>query len=140
MKLQQQYLIDMEDIVVVTRNDAGKVKLHQAVDLVGAGAVGGGFWGMLIGFLFLNPLLGAAIGAGAGALSGLFSDIGINDRFIKELAENFKPGCSAVFILLRKVTGDKVLEDFEFSGQGPGTADLAGQGPGRHATGVSRRA
>ena len=119
VKLQQQYLIDMEDIVVVTRNDAGKVKLHQAVDLVGAGAVGGGFWGMLIGFLFLNPLLGAAIGAGAGAFSGLFSDVGINDRFIKELAENFKPGCSAVFILLRKVTGDKVLAELSsFRGKG----------------------
>ena len=111
VKLQKQYLIDIEDVVVVTRDDAGKVKLHQAVDLVGVGAVGGGFWGMLIGFLFLNPLLGAAIGAGAGALSGLFSDVGINDRFIKELAENFKPGCSAVFILLRKVTGDKVLAE-----------------------------
>ena len=104
---------------ILTRNDAGKVKLHQAIDLVGAGAVGGGFWGMLIGFLFLNPLLGAAIGAGAGALSGLFSDIGINDRFIKELAENFKPGCSAVFILLRKVTGNKVLEGLSsFRGKG----------------------
>ncbi|SDW56785.1 DUF1269 domain-containing protein [Thiocapsa roseopersicina] len=118
-KMQKAYLIDMEDVVVVTKDDAGKVKLHQAVNLSAVGAVGGGFWGMLIGLVFLNPLLGAAVGAGAGALSGKFSDIGIDDDFIKGLAQNFQPGCSAVFILVRKVTADKVLEGLtEFKGKG----------------------
>jgi uncharacterized membrane protein len=117
--MQKAYLIDIEDIVVATRDEKGKVKLHQAVNLTSAGAVGGGFWGMLIGILFLNPLLGAAIGAGAGALSGRFSDIGINDEFMKGLAQNFKPGCAAVFILVRKVTADKVLEGLSsFRGKG----------------------
>jgi uncharacterized membrane protein len=119
VKLQSKYLIDMEDIVVVTRDSAGKVKLHQAVNLVGAGAVSGGFWGLLIGTLFLNPLLGAAVGAGAGAVSGLLTDIGINDQFIKELSESVQPNCAAVFIVVRKVTGDKVLEELEsFRGKG----------------------
>lgn len=118
-KMQKSYLIDIEDIVVATRDEKGKVKLHQAVNLTSAGAVGGGFWGMLIGMLFLNPLLGAAIGAGAGALSGRFSDIGINDDFMKGLAQSFKPGCAAVFILVRKVTADKVLEGLSsFRGKG----------------------
>ncbi|WP_296808763.1 DUF1269 domain-containing protein [Thiocapsa sp.] len=118
-KMQKAYLIDMEDVVIVTKDDSGKVKLHQAVNLSAVGAVGGGFWGMLIGLVFLNPLLGAAVGAGAGALSGKFSDIGINDDFMKGLAQNFQPGCSAVFILVRKVTADKVLEGLaEFKGKG----------------------
>jgi uncharacterized membrane protein len=118
-KMQKAYLIDMEDVVVVTKDDTGKVKLHQAVNLSAVGAVGGGFWGMLIGLVFLNPLLGAAVGAGAGALSGRFSDIGINDDFMKGLAQNFQPGCSAVFILVRKVTADKVLDGLaEFKGKG----------------------
>ena len=118
-KIQKAYLIDMEDVVVVTKDDKGKIKLHQAVNLSAVGAVGGGFWGMLIGLVFLNPLLGAAVGAGAGAISGKFSDIGIDDDFIKGLAQSFQPGCSAVFILVRKVTGDKVLEGLEeFKGKG----------------------
>lgn len=118
-KMQKAYLIDMEDVVVVTKDDAGKVKLHQAVNLTAAGAVGGGFWGMLIGMIFLNPLLGAAVGAGAGALSGRLTDVGINDQFMDELAQSFQPGCSAVFILVRKVTGDKVLDGLEqFRGKG----------------------
>ena len=118
-KMQKAYLIEMEDVVVVTKDEAGKVKLHQAQNLTTAGAVGGGFWGMLIGMLFLNPLLGAAVGAGAGALSGSLTDVGVNDNFMKELAQSFKPGCSAVFILVRKFTGDKVLEGLEeFRGKG----------------------
>jgi len=118
-KMQKEYLIDMEDVVVVTKDDKGKVKLHQAQSLTAMGAVSGGFWGMLIGLIFLNPLLGAAIGAGAGAVSGALSDIGISNDMMKELAASFKPGCSAVFVLVRKVTGDKVLAGLkEFTGKG----------------------
>jgi uncharacterized membrane protein len=109
-KMQKDYLIEMEDVVVVTKDENDKVKLHQAVNLTASGAVGGTFWGMLIGFLFLNPLAGAAVGAGAGALSGKLADIGINDQFMKDLGETFKPGTSALFVLVRKATPDKVLE------------------------------
>ena len=64
LKLQQDYLIDLEDAVVAVTKQKGKVKLHEAANLTAAGAVEGGFWGTLIGMLFLSPLLGAAVGAG----------------------------------------------------------------------------
>ena len=112
-RMQKEYLIEMEDVVVVTKNEKGKVKLHQAVNLTAAGAVGGGFWGMLIGMIFLNPLVGVAVGAGAGAISGALSDIGIDDNFIKELGETIQPGNSALFVLVRKATPDKVLEQLK---------------------------
>ena len=118
-KLQQEYLIEMDDAVVVTKDDKGKVKLHQAQNLTALGAVSGGFWGVLIGMIFLNPLLGAAVGAGAGALSGSLADIGISNDMMKSFAESFKPGCSALFVLVRKATGDKVLAGLsEFTGKG----------------------
>ncbi|CAB5099907.1 hypothetical protein D3OALGA1CA_1357 [Olavius algarvensis associated proteobacterium Delta 3] len=117
-KMQKEYLIKMEDVVVATKDEKGKVKLHQVVNLTATGAVGGGFWGMLIGMIFLNPLLGMAVGAGAGALSGKFSDIGIDDKFMKELGETFKPNTSALFVLVRKATPDKVLEGLsQFKGK-----------------------
>ena len=109
-KMQKEYLIDMEDVVVVTKDEKDKVKLHQAVNLTASGAVGGSFWGMLSGMVFLNPLLGAAVGAGAGALSGKLADIGVSDNFMKELGETLTPGTSALFVLVRKATPDKVLE------------------------------
>ncbi len=118
-KLQAQYLIEMEDAVVVTRDAKGKVQLHQAVNLTAAGAASGGFWGLLIGMLFLNPLAGFAIGAGSGALSGKFSDIGINDAFMKDLGATITEGTSALFVLVRKSTPDKVLEALKsFAGKG----------------------
>lgn len=118
-KLQKEYLIEMEDAVVVTKDDKGKVKLHQAQNLTALGAASGSFWGLLIGMIFLNPLLGVAVGAGAGAVSGALTDVGINDDMMKSFAKDFTPGSSAVFVLVRKATGDKVLADLkEFAGKG----------------------
>jgi len=116
MKLQQDYLIDLEDAVVAVKDDKGKVRLHQAVNMTAAGALSGGFWGALIGMIFLNPLLGMAVGAGAGAVSGALTDVGINDQFMKDLAATMKPGSSTLFVLVRKVTPDKVLEALQGSG------------------------
>lgn len=110
VKMQQDYLIEMEDAVVVTRSSEDDIKLHQAVNLTAAGAVGGGLWGTLIGLLFLNPLLGAGVGAASGAIAGKLTDVGINDDFIRETSKALQPGGSAVFVLVRKMTPDKVLE------------------------------
>jgi len=119
LKMQKEYLIDLEDSVVVTRTEKGKIKLDQATNLTSAGAIGGGFWGMLIGLIFMNPLLGAVLGATAGGLSAKFADIGLDDKMMKNIAESFKPGSSALFVLVRRATVDKVLDGLkEFAGKG----------------------
>jgi uncharacterized membrane protein len=115
-KLQREYLLDLEDAVVAVKDDAGKVKLNQSVNLTAAGALSGGFWGSLIGLIFLNPLLGLAVGAASGAVSGALADIGIDDNFMKDLASTLKPGSSALFVLVRKATADKVLEELAGTG------------------------
>jgi uncharacterized membrane protein len=115
-KLQREYLVDLEDAVVAVKKLDGKVKLHQIYNLTATGAVGGGFWGLLIGILFLSPLFGAALGAAAGAISGALTDVGIDDTFMKDLAETLKPGSSALFVLVRKATPDKVLEELQGTG------------------------
>ena len=116
VKLQRGYLIDLEDAVAVTKDAKGKIKLHQTVNLTAAGAASGGFWGMLIGLMFLNPLLGLAVGASAGAVSGALVDLGINDQFMKDLAATLTPNSSALFVLVRKSTPDKVLEEVKGTG------------------------
>lgn len=120
-QLEVEHLIDLEDACVVDRDDNGKVHLKQAVNLTAAGAASGGVWGglfgLLVGMLFLNPLLGwlggLAVGAGAGALSGRLADYGIDDDFIKSLGSTIQPGTSALFVLVRKVTPDKVLPEIQ---------------------------
>ena len=115
-KLQRDYLVDLEDAVVAVKDEKGKVKLNQIHNLTATGAVSGGFWGTLVGLIFLNPLLGMAAGAAAGAIGGALTDVGINDKFMKELAGGFKNGSSALFVLVRSVTPDKVLAELEGSG------------------------
>jgi uncharacterized membrane protein len=116
MKMQKDYLIDLEDAVVAVKDQKGKVRLHQAVNVTAAGALSGGFWGTLIGMIFLNPLLGMAVGATAGAVSGALTDVGIDDKFMKELAATMQPGSSTLFVLVRKATPDKVLDELKGSG------------------------
>ena len=111
VKMQKEHLIELEDAAVVVKDKDGKVKLKQAVNLTAAGAVTGSFWGLLIGTLFFSPLAGLALGAAGGALSGALSDIGVDDNFMKELGETLTPSTSALFVLVRKVTPDKVLEE-----------------------------
>ncbi len=113
IKMQQEYLIDLEDAVVAIKKNDGKIQLHQIHNLTAAGAVGGGFWGLLIGTIFLSPLLGVAVGAAAGGVSGALSDIGVNDDFMKKLASTLQPGSSALFVLVRKATPDKVLDKLQ---------------------------
>ncbi|MEO0309931.1 MAG: DUF1269 domain-containing protein, partial [Gloeomargarita sp. DG02_3_bins_56] len=91
-KLQKEHLIELGDAAVVVKDTEGKVQLKQAVNLTGMGAVSGGFWGLLIGTLFFMPLAGLAVGAATGAISGALTDIGVNDDFMRELAETMSPG------------------------------------------------
>lgn len=117
-RLQREYLIDLEDAVVAIRDQDGKLRLKQSVDLVGAGAASGGLWGAmwgsLVGLLFLNPLIGlaagGALGAGAEVLSGSLADYGINDDFIfiRQIGQTLQPGTSALFVLVRKAQPEKV--------------------------------
>jgi len=109
-RLQREKLITIDDAATVVRGMDGKPKVHQAASLTGAGALGGAFWGMLIGLLFFVPVFGLASGAITGALAGKFTDYGIDDKFIKELGKQLTPGSSALFLYVVRATNDKVID------------------------------
>ena len=116
--MQKQELIKLDDAAVVVRKMDGKVKIKQATSLVGAGALGGAFWGMLIGLLFFAPWLGLAIGTITGGLAGKFTDIGVDDKFIKEVGNAIAPGNSAIFLLVRQAVADRVVPELaKFNGR-----------------------
>lgn len=113
LELQQEYLIEIGDAVIATRDEKGRVHLNQLVNTTAAGAASGAFWGLLIGFIFLMPVVGAAIGAASGAVGGALTDVGISDNQMKEAAQVLKPGTAGLFLLVRKMTTDKVLADLK---------------------------
>jgi uncharacterized membrane protein len=116
LAMQTEYLIELGDAVVATKCAEGQVKLNQLFQPVKTGAVSGMFWGALIGLIFMMPLAGAAVGAASGALGGKFTDLGINDKFMKEAAETLQSGNAALFLLIRKMTTDKVMAALQGSG------------------------
>src|SRR5579883_1607692 len=91
--LQKEYLIDLEDACVVERDATGRIHIKQAVNLAAVGAKTGG--------------------ASGGALSGSLADYGISDDFVRKLGETIPQGSSALFILFKSATEDKVLREIE---------------------------
>jgi uncharacterized membrane protein len=116
LDLQKEYLIELGDAVIAVKQPDGKVKLNQLFNPTTAGALSGTFWGALIGMIFLMPLAGAAIGAASGAVGGALTDVGINDKFMKDAAESLQSGNAALFLLIRKMTTDKVLAALQGEG------------------------
>ena len=57
----------------------------------------------------LAVVAGAALGAASGALRGRLVDLGINDAFMRQAARTLQSGNAALFLLIRKMTTDKVL-------------------------------
>ena len=116
LDMQKEYLIELGDAVIAVKQPDGRVKLNQLFHPTGTGAASGALWGALIGMIFLMPLPGAAIGAASGAIAGALSDVGINDNFMKEAAQSLQSGNAALFLLIRKMTTDKVLAALQGEG------------------------
>jgi uncharacterized membrane protein len=106
--LARQQLLQLQDAAYAWRDDKGKVRIQQAINLTGAAS--GALWGTLIGLIFLNPLAGLAVGAASGAVAGKLTDVGIDDDMIKQIGQQLQEGKAAVFVLARSATADKVVE------------------------------
>jgi uncharacterized membrane protein len=107
--MEVEHLIELGHAVIAVKQPDGRVKLNHLFHPAGGGAAFGALWGLLIGFIFMMPLAGAALGAAGGAVGGALVDAGINDRFMKDVAQTLQSGNAALFPMIRKMTADKVL-------------------------------
>lgn len=117
--VQQEGGIQMADAVVVAKNAEGRTAIRQTVDVTpGRGAVSGMWLGTLVGLLFGGPLGGAVAGAAGGALYGKLVDIGLDDSWVKQMADWIDPGTSALLLLINDpvVREDAVRELGRFEG------------------------
>jgi uncharacterized membrane protein len=109
-RMARDLIIEPDAIAVIVRDKEGKYHVHTSHHPVGAGATWGMFWGLLFGLLFFIPVFGIAIGAGLGALMGKITKSGIDKTFQDQVRGMLKPGTSALFLMVEKVTPDKAVE------------------------------
>jgi uncharacterized membrane protein len=108
--LAKELIIEPDAIAVIVRDKSGDYHVHTQHHMVGAGATWGMFWGFLFGLLFFIPVFGLAVGAGLGALMGKLTKTSIDKQFQEQVRGMLKPGTSALFLMLEKVTPDKAVD------------------------------
>ncbi len=111
--LQKSHIVSLADAVIATKRDNGSIRLNQIASPATSGAISGGFWGLLIGALFLAPHIGLLVGAASGGLAGALTDIGVDDDFMREVADVLQPGSAALFVLIHKMTADKLMDELK---------------------------
>jgi uncharacterized membrane protein len=108
-ELAADLIIQPDQIAAIVRHKDGKFQVITNHHEVGGGAAWGGFWGLFFGLIFFVPVLGLAVGAGMGALMGKFAKSGIDKEFEAQVRDMLKPGTSALFMVVEKVTPDKAI-------------------------------
>jgi len=109
--MEKDYLVDLEDSAVVSRDKNGHLHVTTQQSVAGKDTLTGMFWGLLVGILFLQPWVGFAVGGLAGLIVGAVGDLGMDQDFKHEVGSLVQPGKSALMAVVRKATPDKVLED-----------------------------
>ncbi|MBE2222839.1 MAG: DUF1269 domain-containing protein [Anaerolineae bacterium] len=102
--LQKQQLISVSDAAFVIRQKDGGIKVKQANSLVGAGALGGAFWGLFIGQHFWLSWMPMGTETVTNRVDNQEVDSGIDEDFLKEVGAIIKPGYSALFMFVAYLT------------------------------------
>ncbi|WP_433894147.1 DUF1269 domain-containing protein [Streptomyces sp. CA-111067] len=105
--LQQEYVVNLNGLAIVTVDAEGKTHVDTPSKIVGVSAASGALWGTLFGILFLVPGLGLLAGAAMGGLFGKLGKSGIDEQFRNQVQEMLKPGSAAVVVMASKITEDK---------------------------------
>ena len=110
MNLHQEGALRLGDVVVIVKDTDGRARVHQTLDISpGRGALIGTWWGLLAG-LFVGPLAIAG-GAAAGALYGKLVDRGLDDNWVRQMAEWLDQGRSALLLLVTLENEAEVLRE-----------------------------
>lgn len=101
-RLERGGSISLDDSAIVVKDAGGKVHVHNQADRgIRVGAVSGGLIALLLGFIFF-PLGGLILGTLGGALVGRLADLGVDQKFVKEIEAAMPAGTSALFLIVRQ--------------------------------------
>lgn len=108
---EEDGILRIFNAAVLSKDEDGRTVLHEDQDLSpGMGSVFGALVGGLIGLL-AGPggvIVGAAAGAATGGLVAGGTDLGFEDKFLKDVKTALKPGSSVLLLLIERRFGDVV--------------------------------
>jgi uncharacterized membrane protein len=107
LKSEQETLLDLEDALVITKNAEGKIRVKPCHDLVKPGDLSNELWGGIISSVVYHRSL------------EILDDPNTNPfdpNFLLEVETLLQPNSSALFILIRRVSAEKVLPIFRNTG------------------------
>jgi uncharacterized membrane protein len=114
--MQESTALELSDIVVGVKTAKGHVHLHQLFNTIAIAAAVGTFWGLLGGYIYASPMIGALAGTLAGVIAGAFLDYGINDQAMRAFCLGLQPGNAALFLLVREAAMEKLFEVLKGTG------------------------
>jgi uncharacterized membrane protein len=110
--------LTLADTAVVEKDAEGKVHVKNELSSgTEAGAVGGGFLGLLLTGVFFPPVLGIAVGAAVGGAIGHSLHTGVDQDFVKDIQAELTPGTSALFVVVKTNPGALVAAVRGFEGK-----------------------
>jgi uncharacterized membrane protein len=120
-RMAAQGRLKLRDAVTIIKNEQGRSVVHETIDpSPGRTAFTGALWASLLGLIIGGPVgwvAGAALGAGAGALTAKVVDLGISDEWEHWFRETVQPGNAMVALLVTDLDRDAlVAEAARFTG------------------------
>ncbi len=114
-RLVSRKSLALHDAVLVVKDAAGDTKVVETIDpQPGKAALSGGMWAGLFGLLLGGPvgwIAGAALGAGAGAVTAKVMDLGISDDWVAWFKDSVQPDTATVAMLATGIDTDVLVDE-----------------------------
>ena len=96
LKLEQEYLLDLEDAIVVIKDAESNIKVKPTFDLVAPGSLKQEPWGGLFSAVLFHQRLSLSTGV-------------LDNDFVQKVEQALKPNSSAIFLLVNYANLDEIL-------------------------------
>jgi uncharacterized membrane protein len=118
--------IDLENSVVVSKDDDGKIHINEEAETIAGGAAKGALIGGALGLLAgpAGVVAFGALGAALGGLTSKLDDVGFSDERLERLGNRLPPDKAAIVVITESKFQQKLVEELEVRGATVGVEDL----------------
>ena len=117
-KAEKEKKVDLEDVVVISKEAEGKIHVKETAEKVSGGARIGALVGGALGILAgpAGVITFGAVGAALGGMTAKLDDVGFDDDQLERLGKTLQPGESAILAVLESKYADLLAEKLQERG------------------------